>query len=260
MNWRLGTCSWTDPDWVDAFYPRDLEQGRWLAFYARHFDTVEIDSTFYAIPPAGRLRRWAEMVPDDFRFTVKAPRLVTHELPLDQAIEQMRTFVEVVRELGEKLGAVLIQFPPCFGPANQKDLLPLLDVLPQDLTFAVEFRHPGWWNETTRDILRERRLIWVAGDYDEQPLPMLVTADQLYVRWIGTHGRFAFHGQEQQDRTERLRWWLARFERVADQVHTVWGMFSNDFTGSAIETCNRFKGLLGLEVKASLGQQQGRLF
>lgn len=260
MKWRLGTMGWTDPDWVDSFYPRDLEQGRWLAFYARHFDTVEIDSTFYAIPSAGRLRRWAELVPEHFRFTLKTPRLITHELPLERAVEPMRAFVEVVRELGSKLGVVLMQFPPSFGPQQQRGLVPLLEVLPGDITFAVEFRHPGWWTDATLQLLRERGVTWTAGDYDDQPLPMLLSSDQLYVRWIGTHERFGSHVHEQQDRSERLEWWRARLERVAGQVHTVWGMFNNDFAGSSIETCNRFKAMVGMEVKPTLGAQQGRLF
>jgi uncharacterized protein YecE (DUF72 family) len=262
MEWRIGTMGWSYEDWVDGFYPRELPAGRWIEFYAKHFDTVEIDSTFYAIPPAGRLRRWAERVPDHFRFTLKTPRLITHDLEPSRAIEPMRAFVEVVRELGEKLGVVLIQFGPSFSPRQFDGLVPLLDSLPQTMDFAVEFRDAAWWaHDHTYDLLATRRIAWVIGDYDQPPLPPQVTADFLYVRWIGTHNRFPHHVEEQQDRTARQAWWHRKLLEIAgSSVKTVWGMFNNDFTGNSIRAANRFKAMLGQQVKPTAEMEQGRLF
>ncbi len=260
MIWRIGTMGWGYDDWVDAFYPRGLPQGRWIEFYGRHFDTVEIDSTFYAIPPAGRLRRWADLVPESFRFSLKTPRLITHELEPQQAIEPMRDFVRVARELGEKLGVVLIQFGPAFKPGAFEGLRALLASLPSDMRFAVELRDPNWWTEATAELLASYRIAWVIGDYDGQPLPLYATSDWLYVRWIGMHGRYDRHTAEQQDRSARLAWWQRTLSELDPRVREVWGYVSNDFAGFAIGTANRVKKLLGQEVKPISSTEQGTLF
>src|SRR5947209_1294514 len=114
MRYRLGTIGFSYPEWVGGFYPRDLKATDYLSFYARYFDCVELDTTFHAVPPAATVRRWAAQVPDDFRFAVKCPRTVTHEGRIDAQISVMSEFLDVMRELGGKLGPVLLQFPPSF--------------------------------------------------------------------------------------------------------------------------------------------------
>ena len=101
-------------DWLGVFYPRGTKPGDWLEHYAKHFDAVELDTTFHAIPPVERVRRWASVVPMDFRFCMKAPKAVTHEPPVDRRIDLMRAFVEVARHFEERLGVILLQFPPSY--------------------------------------------------------------------------------------------------------------------------------------------------
>jgi uncharacterized protein YecE (DUF72 family) len=113
-NWRLGTMGFSYAEWADLFYPRELKPGDYLAYYAKHFDAVELDTTFYAVPPVDRVRRWADVTPDDFRFSVKTPRAVTHDQSLEKGVQSMLQFIDVMRALGRKLGVVLLQFPPSF--------------------------------------------------------------------------------------------------------------------------------------------------
>lgn len=261
MIWHIGTMGWGYDDWAETFYPPGLPKRRWLSHYAKHFDAVEIDSTFYGIPPRGRLRGWADAVPDNFRFTLKTPRLITHDQSPDRALEPMRMFLETVRELGEKLGVVLIQFGPAFSPAYHPALQVLVQSLPDDLPFAVELRDPNWWTDTTYDLLASRRIAWVMGDYDAQPLPLHVTSEFIYVRWIGTHNRFARHTQEQQDRSARLGWWLDALDAAAGQrAKRAWAFVNNDYAGYSIATANRLRALVGQPIKAPAPDGQGTLF
>src|SRR5688572_19946054 len=115
MNYRLGTMGFSYADWAGGvFYPPGLKPGEYLSHYAKYFDAVELDTTFHATPPPERFRRWADVTPAGFRFAVKTPKSVTHELPPDKAIGGMHAFLDAARRLGEKLGVVLLQFAPSF--------------------------------------------------------------------------------------------------------------------------------------------------
>lgn len=202
----LGTCAWSFDDWRDVFYPESLEAGAMLAYYARYLSAVEIDSTFYAIPRLEVVAKWADATPDDFLFTAKMPRALTHEarLRLDAPLAGagvgngravLRAFLGSLRPLGEKLGAILIQLPPSFRPtADDIDALRLfLDALPMgEIDFAVEFRHPTWRRPSVARLLREHGVSWVWNDTSplaeqaEAPFEFLPqTADFLYVRLLG---------------------------------------------------------------------------
>src|SRR3954447_15931011 len=114
MEWRVGTMGFSYADWAGVFYPTGMKAGDYLAHYAKYFDAVELDTTFHAAPPPERFRRWADVTPGGFRFAVKTPKTVTHEVAPDRAIGAMHEFVDAARTLGEKLGVVLIQFAPHF--------------------------------------------------------------------------------------------------------------------------------------------------
>src|SRR5690349_261836 len=140
-EFRLGTMGFGYADWFDVFYPRGMKSSDHLSHYARHFDTVELDTTFHAAPDRPRVQHWVASVPDHFRFCMKTPRTVTHDRPVDQAIDEMAAFVDVAREFGQKLGVILLQFPPSFGSGELWRLRKLLETLPGDVRFAVEFRN-----------------------------------------------------------------------------------------------------------------------
>jgi uncharacterized protein YecE (DUF72 family) len=113
---RVGTQGWNYDAWVGPFYPEGTRPVDFLRVYARAFDTVEVDSTFYAIPAPRTLRDWAERVPDEFQFALKMPQEITHESRLRNVAPALDQFFERARELGPKLGPVLVQLGPDFAP------------------------------------------------------------------------------------------------------------------------------------------------
>ncbi len=260
-RWRLGTIGFGYSDWKGAFYPDDVKPSDYLSFYAKHFDTLELDTTFHATPTPDRVKRWADAVPEEFRFCVKTPKDVTHgKPPLSQRLGAMLEFLEAVRGFGGKLGVVLLQFPPSFDTGDGRDLAKFLSDLPTDFRYALELRHASWNTDATAALLRDHRCCRVAGDYFEDPWDVPATTDFYYVRWIGEHGRFPTLDREQVDVTERLEWWKQRLDETAKTVDTVWGMVNNDYSGFAVATANRMKRLVGLAVKELEDPRQGELF
>ena len=147
MPIRLGTQGWNYDAWVGPFYPKGTRATDFLSLYARAFKTVEVDSTFYAIPSAKTMRDWAGRVPADFTFALKLPKEISHENRLRDAGGASALFFDTARELGAKLGPILIQLGPDFMPAERPALAEFLSTLPRDLQFAVEFRQRGWIEE-----------------------------------------------------------------------------------------------------------------
>lgn len=239
-------------EWAGVFYPPGLKAGDRLRFYSSHFDTVELDTTFHAMPDAARVARWRDAVPADFRLAVKAPRLVTHDAPpgSPSSLAAMRQFTDVCRGFDEKLAVLLLQFPPTFGVAGRDGVRRLLDARPKDLRLAVEFRHADWRRDDTAQLVRQHGVALVAGEYVAWPEPPVRTADFLYIRWIGEHERFRDLSREQIDPTDRLIWWKRQIDVQAADVGTVFGYFNNDYAGYSVATCRRFQQLAGIPLPA----------
>ena len=262
-TWHLGTMGFAYEAWRGVFYPGSANPRQYLAHYSQIFNAVELDSTFYGAPRASTVRQWAAQTPPGFRFCPKTPREITHErgLALAQgAGEAMLAFLDAVRHLGDKLGPVLIQLPPSFGPAQRPALADFLAALPRDLRYAVELRQRGWFSPETAAFLREHGAAWVALDYLDLPRQIDLTADFLYIRWIGQHGRWTQRGREEIDVTPRLAWWWEQLQPALAQVDAVYGFFNDDYAGYAPATCNRFKAMAGLPVIEPEIPQQGTLF
>lgn len=249
--------------WRGVFYPDSASPRQYLAHYSQVFDAVELDSTFYGAPRAGTVRQWAAQTPPGFRFCPKTPREITHEHGLDLgqgAGEAMAAFLDAVRGFGERLGPVLIQLPPSFGPAQRPGLETFLASLPHDLRYAVEFRHRAWFVPETAALLAGLGMAWVTLDYLDLPRRIDMTTDFLYVRWIGQHGRWVQRGREEIDVAPRLAWWWEQLQPALAQVDAVYGFFNDDYAGYAPATCNRFKAIAGLPVVEPEIPQQGTLF
>lgn len=259
MRLRCGTMGFGYSDWSGVFYPEHLKQGEFLSHYARHFDTVELDTTYHATPPLERVEKWARMTPVDFVFCPKASKAVTHEGALGRRIGEMKQFVEVMRGFGHKLGVVLIQLPPSCGIEQFEGLEQLLRSLPRDVRFAVEFRNVAWGQQRTLDLLRENGCGLVMAEYLTLPRRILLTADFTYIRLIGEHERFSEYQHEQIDMGESLAWWKEELERVGPQVQEAFVLFNNDYSGYAIETARRFMRMMGQPV-VEIPPEQGRLF
>lgn len=274
----LGTCAWSFEDWRGGFYPEGLPAGNQLAHYAQHLPAVEIDSTFYAVPRPGTVERWAEVTPENFRFTAKLPKLITHDARLrgEEAGRVLAAFLgAVARPLGPKLGAVLVQLPPSFAPtpADREALDEFLALLPADrVPFAVEFRHPGWWRGDPADLaarLAEHGVTLAWNDLSgvDAMASANVTAGfpppatpLVYLRLMGDQEtkfdgagerRFRYDGTSAWPRDAALDGWAARVRAaLADaRVRHVFVLANNHFEGFSPRTCQRLGERLGMEVK-----------
>lgn len=259
-TWRIGTMGYGYQDWLGVFYPHHARPYNYLQHYSRIFDAVEMDTTFYGIPTAARVQAWAAQTPTNFIFCPKTPREITHEGRIDQNIDRMHGFIEAVSRFEDRLGAILIQFPPDFTSEQFEPTRTFLEALPGGRQFAVEFRHLSWDTDATRDLLRETGVSWVSAEYIILPGKPHITADYAYIRFLGRHGQFERKNRIQQDVSGTLKRWWAALRPELERLHTVYAFFNNDFSGHAPATCNAFKELVGLEPRTPEIPVQGRLF
>ena len=181
MHLHVGTSGYNFPEWRGSFYPPKLPSAKWLEFYAQQLGTVEINYSFYRMPNAKTVAGWDAATPAGFVFVLKAPQRITHIARLKNIDEPLRVFVETVRKLHAKLGAVLFQLPPNF----KKDVARLSDLLtqfPTDVRAACEFRHASWWSDDVYELLRSTNTALCIADTEEGTTPLEATANFGYVR------------------------------------------------------------------------------
>ena len=154
----IGTSGWSYKHWKMVFYPEKLPQNRWLSFYAEHFGTVEINMTFYRTPSGKTVAGWLEKSPDDFSFTIKASRYITHVKRTDRIDESVEKLYSLMDQFGRKGRCILFQLPPSFGRdgENVKRIDTLLSMLDRRYDHAFEFRHTSWWTDEGYALLRGR--------------------------------------------------------------------------------------------------------
>jgi len=186
MQLLAGTSGYSYKEWLGRFYPEKLPAAGMLRYYAQHFATVEINNTFYRMPAESMLTRWSEEVPENFAFTLKAPRRITHEKRLREAESDVGEFVRRATALGGKLGVLLFQLPP----HTKKDIPRLRDflaLLPPDKRAAFEFRHDSWQDDEVYETLRAHGAMLCVTDTDEGDTPFVSTSDHGYIRLRRTH-------------------------------------------------------------------------
>lgn len=250
---RIGTQGWNYDAWVGPFYPAGTRPADYLPVYARAFDTVEVDSTFYAIPSAKTVRGWADRTPPGFSFALKVPQEITHERRLKECHDLAEKFFDVARELGPKLGPVLMQLGPDFGPAELPGLAEFLPQVPRDIRLAVEFRHRGWIHEGVLALLGAHGAALALTDGRWIPRKtMLALAEQptapfAYLRWMGPDRSIADYSRIQMDRARELEAWTARLLVLAQKVTEVHGYVNNHFAGHSPASARQLQRLLGQE-------------
>lgn len=255
---KIGTQGWNYGDWVSrtdetVFYPHGTKSSEMLAVYARAFETVEVDSTFYAIPQHQTFENWAKKTPDNFTFSLKLPREITHDAGLQKSsFPALDEFCERALTLKEKLAAVLIQLPPQFEADEERvrALLEFLPRLPKDIRFAVEFRSRSWFKGETLDVLRKYNVSLSLTESSFIPRSFMfeaagkLTADFVYVRFMGERDLTRFDCiQRKQD--ENLWLW---FEVLSEIKAPVFVYFSNFYEGFAPISVNKLKRMFRQET------------
>jgi uncharacterized protein YecE (DUF72 family) len=181
----VGTSGWSYGHWRGLFYPRALKPSDWLPYYAARLATVELNMSFYRLPPEAMLETFKARTPDDFLFAVKAWRLITHRRRLAGAEDALADFLKRIARLGPKLGPVLFQLPPRLN-YDLARLQTFLSLLPKDQRFAFEFRDPSWHRREVYDLLARRNAAFCCFELGPLRSPKKATADFVYVR---LHGR-----------------------------------------------------------------------
>lgn len=244
----LGTQGFSYPDWIGTFYPPRSKQEHYLPFYVRVFDSVELDTTFYHPPSASVVRSWARIAPENFRFTAKVPQRITHEARLSEMGEHLQAFIAALSGLGPRLGPLLVQLPAEFthDDDNAGVLDRFLAAKPAEARIAVEFRHRSWQQPAVYDLLRKYNAAFAWTDWRDLPAVSEVTADFLYVRWLGDRAAIEKYDRTQIDRTGKFETWESALREALPRVKEVFGYFNNHWAGHSPASANEMKQRLGL--------------
>lgn len=259
MELYLGTSSWTAPAWSGVFYPEGTPASRFLSYYSRQFPTVEIDATFYAVPPASTVDGWRQRTPEGFLFAAKAPKAITHEKILDDCETDLTRFLEVMERLGDKLGPILFQFKyykqsELTAPQFLDRLEPFVAALPEGFQFAVEVRNRSWLVPRLIETLRARNvaLAWIDHPYmpgaaEYRRRPELITADFAYIRWLGDRYKIEEITTDFNrlilDRTAETRDWIETIRGLLPQVQKVHGYYNNHYAGYGVGSARLLQAL-----------------
>lgn len=261
-----GTCAWSFDDWRDVFYPHALQRNRWLEFYARHFNAVEMDSTFYHLPSAETVDHWSALTSPDFRFCPKLPKTLSHEKRLEDPAPEIAMMRRLSDELAPRLGCALLQLPPSFHarPHEEKTLRAFLRAWPEDIPLAVEFRHESWETPGAARVLEDHNVAWVWAD--NLPLGaekhagfgfLPVTARHLYVRLLGDFRTKYGPGGKETHCYGKLLWprgtalehWAVKLGHHADAT-AVYIFANNHYEGMGVETARCIAAKLGISLPA----------
>lgn len=257
---RVGCQGWLYHDWTTkaggapVFYPSGTRAEEMLALYSQAFNSVEVDSTFYATPSAQTLRNWVRRTPDSFTFSPKLLQAITHTEGLrgEESASLLAEFCERIMTLGERLGVVLIQLPPQFVNTveNFRALREFLPLLPREVRWSIEFRSYGWMEEATADLLREHGVApaLVEGQWIRREslfeMAERVAADFAYVRWMGARDLSRFD-EVQRPQHENLKLWVDKIEEMRGRGTKVFAYFSNYYEGLAPASALRLQESLG---------------
>jgi uncharacterized protein YecE (DUF72 family) len=243
----VGCSGWSYDDWKGPFYPSDAPGGEFLERYARVFDVTEVDSSFYRPPTPFLVRRWAEVTPPGFRFTLKMPGDVTHR-PSAESPQILARFLESLRPLAEagKLGPIVAQFPPGFrrdkGAAR---LASILDSTPTSFQLAVELRHRSWWTTETLKLLADRGAALVWSVYPGVHPPYARTADFVYLRFIGDRSIEKFD-HLQRDERPAMEEMVRHLREEGASALEVYALVNNHFMGFGPGSAQVLREVLGL--------------
>ncbi len=235
---HIGTSGFYYEHWRGVFYPQELAKSKFFPFYMTHFDTVELNATFYHLPRLKTTEHWAQMSPPDFLFALKAYRGITHYRKLKDAKEELYRYLHLVKPLKSKMAAILFQLPPSLH-RNDRLLEDFLAILPRGYRYAFEFRHESWNDDAIHRLLESANVALCLNDYGRREMTPHLTADFGYLRFHGPTGRY---GGSYDDET--LQRWAKWLKEVSEDLQSVFVYFNNDFEGNAVRNALRLRELV----------------
>ena len=238
MRYYIGTSGWHYNHWQGRFYPETLSKVKWLEFYATHFNTVELNNSFYRLPSEAAFAAWHESSPANFIFAVKVSRFITHIKRLKNTEEAVEKFISRAKILGDKLGPLLYQLPPNMHRRDEV-LESFLSTLPRGLKHVIEFRHQSWLEEEVFETLHKYNVGFCVFDMPSVNCPLVATADFAYVRF---HGSSALYSSCYSDK--ELADWAKRLSDLAVNLKEVYIYFNNDAEAFAVGNAKTLRGYL----------------
>ncbi len=235
---HAGTSGWNYNHWKGVFYPEKIEPSGLLSCYAENFETVEINNSFYQMPSKDTFQGWIDSVPENFIFSVKASRYITHMKKLKDPQAPVDRFMDSTKILGKKLGPVLFQLPPRWK-CNPERLDSFLSILPSGYRYVLEFRDESWFNENVYSILEDHNAAFCIYHLDKRLSPRKVTADFIYIRLHGPGG--AYQGSYD---NKTLAGWVGAMTTWAGKGRDVFCYFDNDQHGYAAENAMALKNMM----------------
>ncbi len=240
VNVHVGTSGWSYAHWDGVLYPPATPPRDRLGHYVRRFHTVELNASFYRWPRADTFAGWRRRLPDGFRLSVKAPRVLTHAKKLAAPEEWLQRIAAGWHELGDRRAVLLVQL----GPGHQRDdarLGHFLDLVPTSIRAAVEFRHPSWHDDTVFEMLERRGVAYCVMSGARLPCVLRATAPFVYLRLHGPDPDHLYAGSYSRD---SLAWWADRIREWTDQGREVYAYFNNDGAGNAVRDAETLRALL----------------
>jgi uncharacterized protein YecE (DUF72 family) len=238
MQWHIGCSGFHYNDWKGKFYPEGLPQKKWFDFYCEHFDTLELNVTFYRFPQLSFLQTWYQKSPPGFRFSVKAPRAITHYKKFNDTADLLTSFYSTINNgLQEKLGPVLFQMPPGFHYDEEK-LERIINSLNPSFTNVVEFRHISWWRDDVYKKLAEHQVAFCGMSHPSLPDEVIHNTLSVYSRFHGVPDLY------------RSPYSIEFFQKVVDTVKhnpTIkqgWFYFNNDYDAVGVRNAKEMMGLV----------------
>lgn len=233
---RIGTSGWNYGHWRGIFYPQGLKQSAWLEFYSRTFDSVEINVTFYRLPKPEYVTNWDRAVPEDFLFSVKGSRYLTHIKRLGETGEPLDRFFDIMDLLGEKAGPILWQLPPAMKRNNDR-LAAFAGALPSGRRHVFEFRHESWYCQEVYDILDNAGAALCVPVRPEIKSDIVQTAPWMY---------FRFHCGEEGGlfTTREIKKWAVALRQFKDAGADIYAYFNNDWQGFALRNAQELRKAL----------------
>lgn len=233
----IGTSGWSYDSWIGDFYPEGTGKSDMLEYYIEHFDSVEINATFYRLPFENMVKGWKNKAPEDFTYSVKGSRQITHYNRLKDVDEYLDRFLKRIVNLGDPLETIFWQFPPNFKKDADR-LESFMSMLPEDLKFAFEFRHTSWLTDEIYDLLDDINAAVVWQSSAEFPDDCTPTADFIYTRFHGLEGGYKYSYSE-----EDLKPWADIFQRHLKEGRDA-HIYFNNTGGNAAESAEMMRDML----------------
>jgi uncharacterized protein YecE (DUF72 family) len=240
MKIHIGTSGWHYKHWLDdVFYPSGTKPAQMFEFYARHFDTVEINNSFYHLPSATTFDNWRDSSPPNFLFAVKASRFITHMKKLKDPKPSSEKFFAVADRLGKKLGPILFQLPPRWK-VNVERFAAFLESLPKRHKYVFEFRDETWFVPEVYALMRRHKAAFCIHDFSDMKVPQEITAPFTYIRFHGPTTAKYFGSYS----TSQLQMWAERIADWSREISAAYIYFNNDPGGEAVKNAIELKRLV----------------